>query len=106
MTPAAAIAMLDRQVDAHGQTVTFHRGATTLAMRGFVREFKPEQLVGLITEQDRLVVLSPSVLSTYGTPKELDDVSIASKLGKVQSVGTTHIDDTLVRLEVRVRLST
>lgn len=107
MTPAAAIAMLDRQIARHGQGVSFKRGATALAMRGFVRKFAPEEVVGLVTEQDRIVVLSPSTLGAFGVPKEQDDVSISGKLGKVQpSVGLTHIGDTLVRIELRVKMVT
>lgn len=105
MTPTEAIAALDRQLDAHGQRVVLRRGATKIELRGFVREFKPEQLVGLITQQDRQVILSPTDLGALGVPAAQDDVNIAGVIGKVQSVGQTHIDDVLVRLELRVRLS-
>ena len=105
MTPTEAIAMLDRQIDAHGQRVSFKRNTAGLTARGFVREYKPEQLVGLITQADRMVIISPSVLGTFGVPKALDEVAIAGAVGKVQSVGTTHINDVLVRLELRVRMT-
>lgn len=105
MTPNEAIDALDRQIAAHGQSVSFKRSTSRLDARGFVREFKPEQLVGLITQQDRKVILSPSVLGTYGVPKAQDDVNIAGQIGKVQSVGMTHLNDVLVRLEIRVRLN-
>lgn len=106
MTPTSAIAMLDRQIAAHGQEVSFRKadGSATLVARGFIRGYKPDQLVGLIQEGDRQVVLSPSDLGAFGAPANQDLVSINDEVGTVQSVSQTHINDTLVRLDVRVRV--
>lgn len=107
MTPAAAIAMLDRQIARHGQTVKFKRASTPATMRSFVRPYAPDKIVGLVTEQDRLVILSPSTIGAYGVPKEQDDVSLNGQQGKVQpTVKQIFLDDTLVRIEMRVRIVT
>ena len=105
MNPARAIAMLDKQIAAHGQRISFKRGTSGITTRCFVREYKPDELVGLITQQDRLVVLSPSDLGAYGIPKAQDLVATGGQQGIVQSVGQTHINDVLVRLDLRVRMT-
>lgn len=106
MTPDQAIAMLDRQLSAHGQAVVFKRGAVEQTAVGFVRGFKAEQLVGLITQQDREVIVSPSSLGSY-QPRENDDFVITAgvKLGKVMAAEPVHIGATLVRWNIRVRLT-
>lgn len=106
MTPTEAIAALDRQIAAHGQSISFRRGADTAAMTAFVRGYRPEQLVGLITQADRQVALSPSHLGAFGVPKEQDDVQINGEFGKVQpGVEQVHIGDTLVRVNLRVTMA-
>ncbi|QDZ10523.1 hypothetical protein [Devosia ginsengisoli] len=106
MTPERAIAKLDRQLSRHGQAIAFKRGATEQAAVGFVRGYKAEQLVGLITQQDREVVVSPSSLATF-QPKENDDfiITAGAKLGKVMTAEPIHIGTTPVRWNLRVRLT-
>lgn len=106
MTPTEAISMLDRQLAEHGQAIAFRRGTTERSSVGFVRGYKPEQLVGLITQQDREVVVSPSSLGTF-RPREDDDFAIIAggRLGKVLSAEPIHIGSTLVRWNIRVRLT-
>jgi|GEM_PF-2491333 len=106
MSPAQAISMLDRQLSAHGQAIAFKRGSTEQAAVGFVRGYKAEQLVGLISQQDREVTVSPSSLSTF-QPKENDDfiITTGSKLGKVMAAEPIHMGTTLVRWNLRVRLT-
>lgn len=106
MTPAEAIASLDRQLSQHGQAIAFRRGATEQAAVGFVRGYKAEQLVGLITQKDREVVVSPSSLGSF-QPRENDDFAITagSVLGKVMAAEPIHMGTTLVRWNLRVRLN-
>lgn len=106
MSPAEAIAMLDRQMSEHGQAIAFQRGATEQAAVGFVRGYKVEQLVGLITQQDREVIVSPSSLGTF-QPRENDDfiITAGAKLGMVMAAEPIHIGSTLVRWNLRVRLT-
>lgn len=106
MSPAEAIAMLDRQLSEHGQAIAFQRGSTEQPAVGFVRGYKVEQLVGLITQQDRQVIVSPSSLGTF-QPRENDDFIImaGSVLGKVMAAEPIHIGSTLVRWNLWVRLT-
>lgn len=104
MTPANAIAALDRQIAQHGQAIAFLRGNVEQEARGFVRGYKAEQLVGLITQADRQVIVSPSSLGTYA-PRVNDDFASMDVLGKVMAAEPIHMDGVLVRWNLRVRLT-
>jgi hypothetical protein len=106
MTPAEAIAMLDDQIARNGQTLKFKRGnGQPVSMRGFVRGFKPDELVGTLKQGDRIIVLSPSTIGTFGVPQTLDKVAfLAGSSATVQSPPEqVHMDDVLVRINVVVR---
>ena len=103
MTPQSAIAMLDRQIAAHGQDISFRSGSTTHSARGFVRGYKPEQLVGLITQQDRSVIVSPSSLAGY-VPTAQDDFQTMGQLGKVVAAEPIAVAGVIVRWNLTVRL--
>lgn len=107
MRASDAIAMLDRQIERHGQPIALRRGSgAAFSTRAFVRAYKPSELVGLITQADRNVVLSPSGLGTFGIPKATDDVSIAGAVGKVIGAPEpVHIGSTLVRVNMTVRMT-
>lgn len=106
MTPSDAIAMLDRQITVHGQTIALRRGSGAQHnARGVVRDFKPEQLVGLVTQADRAVILSPSNLGAFGVPLLQDAVSISGRIGTVQEVEPVAINDVVVRVNMRVRMT-
>ena len=106
MTDAATeIAKLDDGIARKGQPIAFRRGTTEHNNVGFVRGYKVEQLVGLITQKDREVIMSPSSLGAYGLPRANDDFATAGSLGKVQSVQPFHIGSTLVRIELRVTMT-
>lgn len=105
MTPETAIAMLDRQIAAHGQPVAFRRGASAqVSARGFVRGYKPEELVGMVEQADRQMAVSPTTLGAF-VPQDNDDVSIAGRLGKVMDVEPVQIGATVVRFNLRVRMA-
>lgn len=107
MTPEHAIAMLDRQIAAHGQPLALRRGngGAQHNARGFVRGYKPDELIGLVSQADRNVTISPSSLGAYGLPKALDEFSSNGQRGKVEDVEPIHIGETLVRVNMRVRLA-
>jgi len=96
--------MLDRQIVRHGQDITLRRGAAEQDARGFVRGYRPEQLIGLITQHDRMVVVSPSSLGGYA-PREQDDFKSMGRFGKVMSAEPIHMDGVVVRWNLRVALT-
>ncbi|SEM68995.1 hypothetical protein SAMN04515666_11925 [Bosea lupini] len=108
MIPSAAIAMLDRQLAAHGSMVTLTRAGGALAdltCRAFVRDFKPDELVGSIQQGDRLAVLSPTPLTPAGwiAPKEGDRVRSNGQWFRVQAPDPIAINDVVVRVELHLR---
>ncbi|MCF1744732.1 hypothetical protein [Paradevosia shaoguanensis] len=106
MTPEYAIAVLDRQIAAHGQPLALRRGTGAQHnARGFIRGYKPDELIGLVSQADRNVTISPSSLGAYGLPKAQDDFSSNGQRGKVEDVEPIHIGETLVRVNLRVRLA-
>lgn len=104
MTPARAIAQLDRQMAKYGQVINFKRVATTQAAVGFVRGYKAEQLVGMITQKDREVIVSPTSLGSF-QPRENDDFNTGGKVGKVTAAESIQIGATIVRWNLRVTLA-
>ena len=106
MTPAQAIAQLDRQMAKHGQVINFKRAAVTQAAVGFVRGYKAEQLVGMITQKDREVIVSPTSLGSF-QPRENDDfnLGVGGKVGKVTAAESIQIGATIVRWNLRVTLA-
>lgn len=104
MTPAQAIAALDRQIDKHGSVVFFARqGVPQQEARAFVRGYKSEELVGLIEQMDRKLVVSPTSLAAF-LPKEQDRTTVGGKSGTVEDVDPVEIDGVVVRFNIRVRL--
>jgi hypothetical protein len=106
MKPASAIAMLDRTVARHGQTVILRRGDTEFNILAFVREYRPDELVGGILQGDSNVVLSPTQIA--GTPFEAsiqrnDKVVIRGRVRNVQGAAPVLIADQLVRINLQVR---
>ncbi len=104
MTPVKAVALLDSQLVRHGQAVHLRRGSGAVREGlGFVRGYDVEKVVGLVTLADRKVIISPTDFGT-DLPRAGDDFAANAKLGKVQEVNPIHLDDVLVRIEMRVRL--
>jgi hypothetical protein len=105
-TPAGMIARLDVAIGRRGQSIALRRGTGAIhTCRGVVRGYEIEKVVGLITLADRRVIVSPGGLGAYGIPKANDDFSSKGKLGKVQEAEPIYVDDVLVRVELRVRLT-
>lgn len=118
MTPAQAIAMLDRQLAAHGQPVALRRyvsGSEThvdLPLRGFVRGFKAEQVVGGVMASDSQFVLSPSgIASAVAWPGAAggdkapvigDFLVVNSVERKIEAMQPVVIGETVVRYDGRI----
>jgi hypothetical protein len=80
MTPDHALAMLDRQIARHGETVTLRRaGQADKAVRGIVRRLVPQDLANAANERRSTVVLSPSDFADWpGLPSADDLVAIGA----------------------------
>lgn len=105
MTPAQAIASLDRQLSAHGSAVFFARqSAPQQEARAFVRGYKSEELVGLITQADQKLIVSPTSLAGF-VPKKKDRTTVDGAPGTVEDVDPVEIDGVVVRFNIRVRLA-
>lgn len=106
MTASEAIADLDSNLADYGQSISFRKsdGSETLVTTGFVRGYQPQQLVGLIQEVDRNVILSPTGVGAF-VIEATDQVALNGQLGTVQSVEPVSIGATVVRLNCRVRFS-
>lgn len=110
MSAAAEIARLDRDIARKGQDFALKRGSgTAFTMRGFMRGYEVEKVVGLITLADRMITVSATGLAAWmvpnGLPRNADQVSIAGRLGAVQEAEPIYYDGTLVRVNMRVRLT-
>lgn len=104
MTPTDAIAALDRQIATHGQSIAFKRGTVGQNARGFVRGYKPEQLVGLTAQNSRQVIVSPTTLGSY-VPKKDDTFGTGGAQGTVVFAEPIHMDATIVRWNITVTMT-
>lgn len=107
MTPAQAIAKLDRQIAAHGEAVTLRRIGdpdTTLAVSAFVRRAAVDQLApgADAAIADTTIVLSPTGLTTFVPPVRGDHAEIAGRLVNVEEVETVRMGATVVRYNLKV----
>jgi hypothetical protein len=111
MTPATAIAALDRQIANRGQTVMLRKasaanGAGDVSVRAFVRGYQPEELSGGIQQGDSTMIVSPTALAAsgfVGALKRLDRVTVAGKMQIIQVANPVMMDDTIVRWEFWLR---
>lgn len=108
--------MVSPMVDRYGQTVTYKQIAAnnynpatgentkteqTYTLRAAVREYSAKELVGLIQQGDRKVVIPAADLTI--TPKAKDQISISGKWHTVMAVNTRVVDDTPAVHIVQVR---
>ncbi len=118
MTPAAAIAALNRQLALHGQHAVLRRstwvGTTKtnfdVAIRITLRGYRPEELLGGITQGDSQVVLGPTEIAAAGWPGGMVDVPHAGDqiiaAGRARSIiasAPIYLGGELVRLDLQVR---
>lgn len=80
MTPAEIIAALDRDLQIEGEDVILRTGNTTagqVTVRAHVRTVKArDQLIGGVTQGDKIVRISPTGLGAFGEPKKGQSVVI------------------------------
>lgn len=107
-----AIAVLDRQLAAKGQTITWRRYsglgegrvAADVAVRASVRDYQPREIVGGIVAGDTRVILSPTDVATAGRgwPVIGDVVVIDGRERRVSAAPVTRLNDQVVRIDLQV----
>ena len=112
MTPAQAIAALDRQLARHGQAVRVRRGpkeapVAVAAMLGFVRGYRAEDVVGQsgVSQEDSKVILSPSDLSTWPQPypQKGDWCEVDGRFRAIEAADHMKLNNVVVRIELQVK---
>jgi hypothetical protein len=112
MTPAMAIAALDRALGIAGENITLRRTTGTalipldVACRAVVRGYQPHQLVGTIIQGDSQVILSPSEMKRRQwtwPPRKNDKAVIAGKVRNIEAAAPIYMGGELVRIELQVR---
>jgi hypothetical protein len=113
MTPATAIAALDRQLEAHGSTLVLRRyvaGSDAFAdhtLKGFVRGLKPQPLVGDVSPNDSTFILSPSSFPDGWSagerwPVKGDFLFAGGRERKIEAIERIEMGDTVVRFDGRI----
>lgn len=113
MIPATALAALDRQLAAHGQTVTLRRQTIVnpvtyreVTVTAVVRKYRPEELAGTIVQGDRQVIMSDSEIAADGWPgpPQVNDrvVIDGATATVVKAVDTIKVGATTVRHNLTV----
>lgn len=111
MTPAQAIAQLDRKIAGNGQGVTLRRvvanaPAVEKPARAFVRGYRPSELVGGILQGDYLVILSPTSLPAEFAnplPRSPDKLKFDGLTLNIQYIEPVRLNGVLVRLNITAR---
>lgn len=118
MTPADAIAILDRQLAEHGQTITLRRNGSPnvdVSLSAFVRGYEPRELNGGVVQGDSEVTISPTGIGSWPgalaqsdgsdtkVPRKNDKVLIAGRLRNIEASAPIYIGSTLVRINLQVR---
>lgn len=127
MTPAAAIASLDRQLAAIGEDVILRRTIGTanqvnidVVCRAFVRGYEPKELVGSIVQGDSQVTISPTQINRAQwpggqpvtsppsatdprVPRKGDKMIVAGKPRNVEAAAPIYLAGELVRIDLQVK---
>ena len=112
MTPAEAIASLDRQLVEHGARVSVYRYTATTGnprpkdevanVPAFVRAVSADELVGNVDQTAGNVVLSPTLLSSLLPLKKGDKLLIDGRERNIELVKPISMQTTLIRLHLGV----
>lgn len=111
MTPKAAIAMLDRELAKHGQTVVLRRVVAnadplSLTFKAAVRGFQPRDITDGITLGMSNVIMSPTSLAgsafAADLPRVNDKISIFGRLRNIEAADPVAINDVIVRINLQV----
>ena len=116
MTPAQAIAQLDRKLAGIGEDIVLIRGqgptAARVTCRAKVSGFQNDELVGDLAQQDSLVIMSPTQIVAAGwpgaglgvsTPIKGDRLRIQGFAKIVIGAAAVQLAGRTVRIEIRVR---
>ncbi len=113
MSPADAIAMLDRQIAQHGQGITLRRvvanaPAIEAPHRAFVRGYRPDELSGGLQQNDSLLILSPTKMPAAfsGASNRIrpnDKIEVSGRTRNVQFADHVEVGGVVVRINVTVR---
>jgi hypothetical protein len=117
--PERAIAALDRALMRTGHDVTLRRLAAANAASGYhdatvrahVRSLREDELLAGITQDDQLLIMSPTQIAaaawpngTSDIPRKGDKVIVSgTAVANVQFVKPIRLGGTLVRIEMRIR---
>ena len=105
-----SISTLNRQIAKKGQPVQFQRTVVNaspivIETRAFVRGYRPNELVGGITQADSQAILSPDDFVAAGLdplPRKGDKLVIAGRLRIIEVANLTRVGTEVVRLDLRV----
>ncbi len=126
MTPQQTISALDRALATAGETIRLQRLALgpgdsqipfEVSCRALVRGYQPDELVNGITQQDQLIIISPTQIIANGWPgaapvrgpgdqrvPQARDRTITSRgTLTVQAAVGIYLQGELVRIEMQVR---
>lgn len=114
MTPAEAVAMLDRALAQNGVTVILRRVTGSSAqipfdveVRAVIAGYQPQDLVGgAIIQGDSKAILSPTEMKRRQwcwPPLVGDKLVVGGKVKNVRAVDQISIQDELVRIEMQIR---
>jgi hypothetical protein len=115
VTPAAAIDMLNRFLAEDGQDVEMYRivgtGPTATKqglgtpIRAHVRSLNESELTAGLTQDDHLVILSPTSFAAWppAHPEKGDKAVVEGLPCNVQIVKPIRLNGVLVRLELKVK---
>lgn len=114
MTPAAALALHQRMINAHGESITIKRYSGTGAGRAVAAQaspkarvmgYQPAELAGAILQGDRKVIVLVDDLAAMLPLRTTDVVEIRGLATAIQAIddSTRRVAGTLIALELRVR---
>lgn len=111
MTPAQALASLERHLQLHGEDVTVRRYTaptgtprpkTDIAARAHVRAARADEMIGAIKQSQLRVIASPTGLEALLPIRTGDKVLIAGVEKNVEFASHIRVGDVLVRIELMV----
>lgn len=110
MTPASAIATLDRLIRADGQNVTIIfveiSGETQFPTRAFSRGYQPHELIGGIEQGDTLAIISATgLINAPRLPRRNDRLllSATAKMKNIENGTAVDLGEQLVRMNLQLR---
>lgn len=108
-----AFASVPPFIQRYGQDVTLRRvtGTTSqtftdVPVRAFIRNFLPNELVGGITQGDRLAIIANveiAAASWPGPPRKGDQIIAGSKVSTVQAVEPVRTEGIIIRHNLTIR---